>query len=124
MHEVQAQVTGRKIEGRELAKWCASASQFTRICIGAALKNGELALIDLTPAQIAKLARVKTRDINAVASLPPDQRGARVALRKSGRFMTNAALDQFIARVGVGNAALDRATMPNKANGGINGHAA
>jgi len=62
MHEVQAQVTGRKIEGRELAKWCASASQFTRICIGAALKNGELALIDLTPAQIAKLARVKTRD--------------------------------------------------------------
>jgi hypothetical protein len=42
-----------------LAGWCVRASQFTRICIGAAIKNGELSVIDHTTAQIAKLLRVK-----------------------------------------------------------------
>jgi hypothetical protein len=115
MDQIQGQITGRKvIDGRALARWCSRASQFTRICIGAAIKNGELNPAHFTTAQIAKLVRVKARDINAVAALPPEQRALANGKRRNEQVMTDATLDELVVHVGVGKvmAALDRLTKP------------
>jgi hypothetical protein len=115
MQEIQTQVTGRKIGGKELASWCSRASVFTRICIGAAIKSGELQVIDFTAAQAARLTRVKTREVNTVAALPPEQRALANGKSRNGQLMTDAMLDELVVHVGVGKvmAALDRATKPH-----------
>lgn len=69
-------IAAKRITGKELAKWLAHASTFTRLCVAAAIAARELEIGDLTAAQIARVANVKCKAVRTVMALPPTARAA------------------------------------------------
>lgn len=116
-HGPLAQEAPKRLTGRELAAWAARASALTRICIGAAIASGELALVDHTPAQAARLLGVKTKQLQAVSSLSPAARATLINRRRVGgaRF-SDTMIDQLVERVGAVRvlASIDRLTLPQR----------
>lgn len=69
-------IAAKKITGKELARWLAHASAFTRVCVAAAVARRELEVVDLTAAQIARVANVRCKPVRSVMALPASARAA------------------------------------------------
>lgn len=114
----------KRVTGKELAAWLAHASPLTKLCVGAALAAGELEVDDLTVAQVARMAGVKSKQVRAVMQLTPEQRAALTSRRRVNNIarFSNEVVDDIVDKVGAVRlwAAIDRATMP-KSNG-MNGN--
>jgi hypothetical protein len=107
----------KRISGRELAAWTGRASMLTKLCVGAALADGEVEVSNLTVTQIARMLGLKSRQLRSIAQLTPEQRGALTGRRRLNgvqRF-SNEMIDEFVDKVGANRlwAALDRATAPH-----------
>jgi hypothetical protein len=122
MPQIPEKINGankKKLTGKELAAWLRKASPLTKLCIAVALAAGEIEVSDLTITLIGRMLGVKSKQIKAMAGLPPEQRAAltndKRRLNGVGR-MPDAVLDDLVAQVGAVRlmAALDRATMPTR----------
>jgi hypothetical protein len=106
----------KRLTGRELAAWTGHASVLTKLCVGAALADGQVEVTNLTVTQIARMLGVNSKQIKAVAGLTPEQRAALTDKRRLNvaQRLSNDMLDEFVDRVGANRlwAALDRATAP------------
>jgi hypothetical protein len=106
----------KKLTGKELAAWLAHASILTKLCIAAAWLAGEIDVGNFTIAQVARLLGVKSKQIKAIAELPPEQRAALTNPRRLNGVghMSNDMIDEFVDRVGAERlwAAIDRRTAP------------
>jgi hypothetical protein len=69
-------IAAKRISGKELAKWLAHASTFTRVCVASAIAARELEVSGLTAAQAARVANVRCKQVRAVMVLPPAARAA------------------------------------------------
>lgn len=117
--------SGKTITGKETAAWLAHASVVTKLCVAAAIATGELKIVDLTPAQSARLVGgVKSKQVRAMMELSPEQRAALVTKRRVNSIghLSNEVVDDIVDKVGAARmlSAIDRATMP-KSNG-LNGN--
>jgi hypothetical protein len=106
----------KMMPGREVAAWVARASMLTKLCVGAAIVNGEVKITDHTVTQVARMIGVKTAQLKAVAALSSEQRaGLSTKRRVTGARLSDSTIDELIIQVGPLRmmAALDRATAPH-----------
>jgi hypothetical protein len=101
----------KRLTGRDLAAWTGRASMLTKLCVGAALADGEVEVSNPTVTQVARMLGLKSRQLRSIAQLPPEQRAALTAQR-----LSNEMLDRIVDSVGANRlwAALDRATAPTR----------
>ena len=108
----------KRLTGREFAAWTGHASVLTKLCVGAALADGQVEVTNLTVTQIARMLGVKSKQIKAIAELTPEQRAGLTDKRRlyGAQRLSNDMLDEFVDKVGAGRvwAAIDRVTAPTR----------